>query len=355
MTWKKCVKIFNVIPALDCGCHETAEWRHERSEKAVSDAMQLDWQQTHRLSTQPHDSGENIVPGKEYLMYIAMNRVDCRGDEGQFLSRAREPGIASQKYREKEGKHTSQDPRAEKPLPCLLRGERQEWGLNKLASHCDSAKVRRHIIHDNCSHGEKEPEESIQRTARKKLRLTHNHHHCDDGPHELADLEADEARLESEDSYHKQYAVQREYNCFYVLRDMSQMCHLPMARTEFMKAFAIYIDHGQGEPRPLNGAKQGHGLLLRLLVSHVDQFPKQLSLCEYANKDAIHIPSAEHRAVERDHAAPHSRAYQHFAKAGFVIGYFFWGWITTNLQLSCTRRIIPLLIASAVAPLPGAA
>jgi len=205
-----------------------------------------------------------------------------------------------------------------KPSHVLLGDNSKKRHFDELFAHAYATEVSRHVIHDHSSHGEEEPEEAVQGTAREKLRLADHHHHRDDGPHQLAELEADEAGLEGQHRYHEEDAVEREDDDLNVLREVREVHHVLVSRTELMKAFTIYVEHGEREPGPLDSAEQRHRLLLRLLVANIDQFSEKLRLSDDPHEDAVQVPSTQHRAVEDHHTAAHCGAHQHLIYVGLV-------------------------------------
>ena len=112
-----------------------------------------------------------------------------------------EPSVLCQNCGEEEGKYHSEDDSSDEPFPGLIGRQCQEGGGDELLPECDAREVGRYVVDDDQEEREEEPEQSVQQVGGMELGLEHYEAHSDYGPHVLAQLEADQARLQGQDRH----------------------------------------------------------------------------------------------------------------------------------------------------------
>ncbi len=114
----------------------------------------------------------------------------------QIICGAGEPLPLSEQPREEEREYNCEHGSPDEPFPRLVRRKGDEGRRNELSAKGDAAKVRRHVVHDNCRHGEEEPKQTRKRSRGKELQLENNQEHGGKSPHQLTQLKSNETLLE---------------------------------------------------------------------------------------------------------------------------------------------------------------
>lgn len=186
VTWDGVGKILDLEGSLEAAGKEATKGSHNGGERGQSDAVDLEWVETHcgPSGGRLQDTGKGIVLELEKVRRLTVH-LETVGVIVK-LHRTHKVAAASHHIGEHDAKHNGGEESTDETLPCLFRRQLDERG----AAEEKAKHVGHNVITDHTGNWHNEPDHPFKQVVNDKVRLSHHNQQCDMGPTKHIKLKA---------------------------------------------------------------------------------------------------------------------------------------------------------------------